>query len=157
DKGGHLQHDLFRNLLNASGKVQFVLGQLGLRLARRSSEQTFEGWIGHPERVGIAEEILIESQASIFADVNELFLDHRNVFRLAVGREAHDLVLPAIDLETCVISKSAVEQAKAVRETEFFQQRDLPASPKADRTSRPLSHTVHCQDGRLFEGRWVEG
>ena len=67
------------------------------------------------------------------------------ILRLAVGREAHHLVLAGIDLEAGVVGEGRVEQARASAGSgsPCSISRLLPL-PIADRRRRPLADAVHA-------------
>ena len=79
-----------------------------------------------------------------------------DVLRLAVGREAHQLVLAAVHLEAAEVRERRVEEADRVREPELREHVESVAAAEADRGRRPLPHAVHREDGRLLERRRVE-
>ena len=94
---------------------------------------------------------------AVLADLDQMVLDGLHVLRLAVGREAHQLVLAGVHLEPGVVGERAVEEAERVREPHLAQHVELMASAYADRRGRPLADAVDRQHRRLFERRWIEG
>ena len=75
---------------------------------------------------------MIHANAAVVADFGELILDKRNILRLAVGRQAHHFVFAAVDFESGVISKGAVQQTEAVGKAQLLQQSNLVSFSDAD-------------------------
>src|SRR5262249_40822146 len=138
----HLQHHFFSDDLDTSRQIHGLLRYPRFRSPWGSSEQPRECSIRHPQAVRISKILLIHSQAAVFSYFDELLLDQRNVLRRSIRRQAHDFVLAAVDPEASVVRKGAVEQAEAVGESQFFEQRDLVALAGANRAGRPLAHSV---------------
>ena len=86
-----------------------------------------------------------------------MILDLPDVFRFAVGRQAHDLVLARIDLEARIVSKSRIEQAEGMGEVNFFQHRQAVAATQRERSGGPFSYAVHGQHRSVRERRGEEG
>ena len=154
---GHLQHHLFGDVLNRARQVHLALRQLALGLARRPADQPLERAAGHRQPVRVREVLHVHPQAAIVADLEEVVLDELDVLRLAVRREAHHLVLARVHPEAGEVGEGRVQQAERVRKAQFPQQLDVAAAPDADRRGRPLADAVHRDDGRLLEGRRIEG
>ena len=68
----------------------------------------------------------------------EMIEDQAGIFRLAIGREAHHLVLARIDLEAGVVGESRIEQAERMRKVDLACQLERVAA--AD--SRPTSSSI---------------
>ena len=71
--------------------------------------------------------------------------DAVDVFRLAIGREPHQLVLAGIDLEAGVIGEGGIEQARANAGSAAPSAivSSLPR-PTADRGRAPFADAVHA-------------
>ena len=88
----HPKDDLLRHHLDAPGQIHLALRQLALELAVRASEQIRKPAVRHPHAGRIAEVALVESEGAVGLQVDEVIEDRVHVARLAVGREAHQLV-----------------------------------------------------------------
>ena len=77
--------------------------------------------------------------------------------RLAVGREAHDFVLVAENLESEKLCDGRIHGAQAVRPSLGAAALQVPAPASAHPDGLPLADAVHREDGRLFEGRGIKG
>ena len=71
-RAAHAQHDLLAHDLDRAGQVHLALGQLGLQLTRRPSEQRVERAVGHRETGEIVEILLIEREGAVVAQVDQL-------------------------------------------------------------------------------------
>ena len=153
----HLEHDFLGHLLNRTGQIHLALSDRRLRLARRSTKQLFECRPRHAKALRIREVLLVHSQRPVISKIDEVFLDERDVARLAIRGEFHDLVLAAVDPKPSEIGKRAVQQAQRIRKPELFEQRHLVSSTDSDGAGRPLTNTVNRHDGGLLERGRVEG
>ena len=81
-----------------------------------------------------------------------MLINRLHVLGLPVGRQAHDFVLPGIDLEAGVVSKRRVQQPERMGKGDIPQGRELMVVPQPGRRRGPLAHAVHAQDGRRVEG-----
>ena len=70
-----------------------------VRLPRRLAEQRGELVVGHAQAGAVVEIALVQPEAAVVVEVDELVQDQRRVFGLAIGREPHHLVLAGIHLE----------------------------------------------------------
>src|SRR5262249_33120550 len=85
-----------------------------------------------------------------------MFFDQIGVPGRPVGREAHELVLPAVHLEAAVIRESRIEQRQRVRKSLLMGERD-PISPAVSETGRgPLAHAIQRHYRSLLEWRRIE-
>src|SRR6185295_14822857 len=73
--------------------------------------------------------------------------------RLAVGGEAHDLVLARIHSKAGEIREGRIEKTERVWKAHLAQQLELIAAPDTDRRRGPLADAVHRDNGGLFERR----
>ena len=109
--------------------------------------------VRHAQAGAIVEVALVEAEGAVFLEVDDVVQDRVLELRLAVGREAHHLVLARIDLEAGVVGEGRVEQAERVREVDLLQHLELVALAEAERRGRPLADAVHAEDRGLLEGR----
>ena len=109
---GHLEHHLFGDLLDRARQVHLALRQPALRLAGRAAEQLLHPRPGHGQSVGVGEELLVHPQTAIVLDVDDVVLDRLHVLGLAVGRQAHDLVLTGVDAEAGEVGERGIQQAE---------------------------------------------
>ena len=112
----HPQHCFFRDLLHRARQVHLALRDLTFGRARRPAEQAFKFSAGHRQPRREVEILHVEAERAVFAQVNQLVENCLHVARLAVGREAHDLVLAGVDAEARVVCEGRVEHPQAVRE-----------------------------------------
>jgi hypothetical protein len=148
---------LRRHLLDRSRHVHLALPDLGLGSPSRTAEELLEGGPDHHQVVEVGKIVHVEPEGAVLLQVQELLEDPVPVDGLPVGGEAHQLVLPVVDLEAGVIGEGGVEQAQGVWKGELFQELETAPLPDADRRGRPLADPVHREDGRLRERRGVEG
>src|SRR5439155_17148711 len=92
----------------------------------------------HPER-------------TVTFQVDQLVVDKIDVFRLAVWREPHQLVLAGIDPKADEMGKSRIEQTDRMREAHFSEQLDAVAAPDAIGCGRPFTDAVEGQNGGFLE------
>ena len=81
----------------------------------------------------------------------------RRTGRLAVGGQAHQLVLAAVDPEAAIIGQGRVEQAERVGEAKLVRQVDRRPAAHPEAGGGPLADAVHGEDRGLVERRGVEG
>ena len=125
----HAQHDLLGDLLHRGGKIHVPLRELGLRIARRAAEKLVELRRRHGEAGRVIEVALVEPEGAVVLEVDHVVEDEVGVLGLAIGREAHDLVLARIDLEAGVVGEGGVQQAEAVRPADLALCLERIASP----------------------------
>ena len=111
----HPQHDLLGDFLDGRRQVHFALRDHRFGIARRAAEQFVEFAVRHRQSLAIIEILHVHRQRAVGLEVNQLFENHVRVFRLAVGREAHELVFAGVDAEAAEIGERAVKQAERVR------------------------------------------
>ena len=83
--------------------------------------------------------------------------DQVRVDRPAVGGQAHQLVLAAVDLEAAVVGERRVEQAERVGELDVVDQADAVPLADAEGGRAPLADAVEREDRRLVERAGEEG
>ena len=140
------QHDLLGHLLDRGGDVHVerreqILG----RVAHRRAEQVGELPVGHGEAGAIIEIIEIEPERSVRLQVDQMIEDAGGIFRLAVGGEAHELVLAGIHLEAGVVGERRIEQPERMREVQLLDDRQLVAVPDRRGGGAPFADPVHGQ------------
>ncbi len=84
--------------------------------------------------------------------VDQMIEDLLGELWLAIGRQAHELVLARIDLESGVISKRRIEQPERMREVDFLEDFELVAAAVRDRGCGPFADAVHGQHRGFFKG-----
>ena len=124
--------------------------------ARRLAEQRCEALVGHGQAGAVIEVRHVEPERAVGLEVDQVVEDELRVFRLAIGREPHHLVLAGVDLEAGVIGERRIEQAERMRKVDLLE--DLQAVAVADRRRgrRPFADAVHGQHRRVLEGRRKE-
>ena len=85
-----------------------------------SPNKSREGAVGHGEPGAVVEVSLVEVERAVALEVDDGVEDLLRIFRLAVRREPHDLVLTRIDFEAQVVGEGGVEQADRVREVDLL-------------------------------------
>ena len=156
DRARHAQHDLFAHNLDRAREVHFPLRELRLRDPRRPAEQAVESAIRHGEAGEVIEVPLVQRERAVLTQVDELAIDRIHIFWLAIGSQAHELVLARIDLETGVIGECGVEQPQGIGPAQFLQQFDVCVATHAKRSRRPFPHAVDRQDRGFAERRGKE-
>ncbi len=116
---GQPQHDLFRHLLHRGRQIHVALVQQFGGVARLAAEQRVEPAVGHGQAGAIIEIVEIEPETAVILEVDEMIEDRLRIFRLAIGREPHHLVLAGIDLEAGVVGEGRIEQPDRVREVDL--------------------------------------
>src|SRR5690606_22540753 len=104
----------------------------------------------------IVEVVEVEPERAVVFDIDQLAQDQVDVLRLAVGREAHQLVFAGVDREAEVIGEGGIEQAQGMRETNFFEKLYSVANSAAERGGAPLADAVDCENCGRLEGRGIE-
>ena len=153
---GHAQDHLLGDLLDRAREIHLPAGDLALGSAGRAAEEAGEAVVGHGQTVGISEVIEIQPEAAVGPQVEQVVVDLLDVAGLAVRREAHQLVLAAVDLEAGVVREGRVQQAEGVREVDLLEQAQAIAAAEAEGAGRPLPHAVEGEDGGAGEGRGEE-
>ena len=105
----------------------------------------------HRQALAVVEVLHVEPEAAVGLEVDQVLRDQVVVDGPAVGREAHQLVFAAVDLEAAVVGERGIEQPERVRKLQLLRQLDLVAAPDAQRRRAPLADAVERQDGRFVE------
>ena len=151
-----MQDHLFGHHLDRGRQIHILLGDRSFGFARWAAEEILEAAIRHGEAGAIVEIRLIDPEASIRFQVQQLVADKRGIFRLAVGRQPHQLVFTRIDLEAGVVGESRIEQAQRVGKMNLADDGKVLAAAERRRCRGPFAHAIHRQDQRLLEGRRIE-
>ena len=98
---------------------------------------------------------LVQPEAAVVLHIHQLVQDEVRVFRLAIGRQAHDLVFAGVDAKAGVIGQRGIKQTKRVREVQLAGH--LHVVPAADRYggSGPFADAVHSQHHRMTSAMGV--
>ncbi len=156
-RAGHAQDDLLGHRLDGPGQVHLPAGEIRLGRPGRTAEQLVEAPVGHPQRGQVPEVLPVDRERAVLVQVDEVLEDGVDEAGLAVGGQAHELVLAGVDPEAAVVGEGGVEQAQGVGEVELADHLDLVAPADADAGGGPLPHAVEGQDGRGLERRREEG
>src|SRR5262249_1721698 len=129
-----------------------------LRWLSRSAAKNREETIIHHCEAGAEGKIFeIELERALRLYVNEMIKNQSCIFWLAIGGEAHDFVLPGIDLEPRIIGESRIEQPERMRKMNLLYDLQLVIAAERGRCRRPFTNPVHGQDKRRPEGRRIIG
>ena len=150
------EHDFLGDGLHRGREIHVDLRQLFLGLARLDAEHIGELVVRHAQAGTIIEVGLVETEGAVFLEVDDLVEDQVLEPGLAIGCQAHDLVLARIDLEAGVVGESRIEQSQRMREVQLFQHLQAVALAIAQRRGRPFADPVHRQDGGFLERRGEE-
>ena len=153
----HPQHDFLDDDLDRGGKIHIALGEQRLGSTRRAAEEPVELLRRHRQPLAVVEVRHVHAERPVVLQVDQLFEDQVDVLRLAVGGQAHQLVLARIDLESAVIGEGRVEHAGRVRKVELVREIDAVAAAGAVAGGGPLAHAVDGKNGGFFERRGKEG
>ena len=156
DRAAETKHDLLGDGLDRRREIHVDLRQLFLGCAALDAEHIGELVVRHAEASAIVEVGLVEAEGAVLLEVDDLVEDQVLEPRLAVGREAHDLVFTRVDLEAGVVGKGRIEQSQRMREVQLFQHLEAVALAVAQRRGRPLADAIHGQDGGFLERRGKE-
>ena len=148
----HRQHRVLGDRLDAGGHVHVALLNGRLGIARRRAEQPIEPAVGHRQALAIVEVLHVEPEAPIGLEIDQMFRDEVFVDGPAVGRQSHQLVFAAVDLEPAVVRHGRIQQAERMRELDLLREFDLVATAHAKRRRAPLADAVERENRRLVEG-----
>ena len=128
-----------------------------LGLARRPAEQRVEPLVRHGQAGAIVEIVEVEPERAVGLQVDQIVVDQLGVFRLAVGREAHHLVLAGIDLEAGVIGEGRSRAGRDCGEMDFLVDLELVAVADARPTWSPIRRRRPCvSTAASLERRGIE-
>ena len=130
---GHLQDDLLGHVLDRAREIHLALRELRLGRPRGTAEEPLEAHAGHREAIGEVEVVHVEPDRAVGTDMDELLPDEIGVLRLAVGSEAHELVLATVDLEAAVVGEGRVQEADGVRELELREHLEPASTAHSER------------------------
>ena len=152
----YAQHDLLGHFLDTGRQVHVPLLQPGVWLARRSPEEVVEPLIGHGQALAVVEVVHVQPETAVRLEVDEVLVDRVLVDRLAIGSQAHQLVLAAVHTEAAVVRESRVEQTHRVRELQVVCQAKRVTRPSPVGSCAPLADAIQGEDGCFFEGAGEE-
>ena len=150
-RAGQPQHRFLDHGLRRGGEVHVPLRQRLVRLARRPAEQRVELAVGHRQPGAVGETVEIQAERAVRLEINQVIENGPEVLRLAVGRQAHHLVLAGVHLEAGVVGEGRVEQPQGVREVDLPRHLQLVAVADGYRGGGPLTDPVHGQHHRVAE------
>ena len=154
---GETEHRLVEHRLDGCGHIHVEWRQpVLLGPPRRLAEELGEALPDHAEARAIVEVALVQPETAVLLEIDHVLEDRRCKARLAIGREAHDLVLSRVHLEPEILGKGGIEQAEGMRKVDFLVDRKVRASAKPHARRRPLADAIHRQHHRLLEWRGEE-
>ena len=161
ERARQAQHDLLGHRLDRGGEIHVALGQQLVGLARRRAEQRVELVVGHASGRCNSRSIDWSSrnEPSALRSIRLSRISLR-VFRLAVGREPHHLVLAGIDLEAGVVGEGGIEQPERMREVDLLERssRSLPRPTPTDVVAHsPTPSIVSTAASSNGEGKNARG
>jgi hypothetical protein len=154
---GQAQHHFLRHRLNRARDIHVALLDGFLRAAGRPAEQPVKTAVGHGRAAQKIEAVQVHPKGTVGFEVQQFPQDHLRVDRFAVGGQAHEFVFAGIDAKSAVIRERRVKHPQRMRKAQFLQQFNRVAAPAANGRRRPFPHRVDGQNGRLGEGRRIEG
>ena len=99
---GQAQHHLADDLLHRGGDVHVPLLERRLGIARRPAQQLLEPAVGHFAALEKTEVIHVQPERAVRLQIDHVFNNRSGKTRLAVRREAHQLVLAGVDAKPAV-------------------------------------------------------
>ena len=153
---GELQDRLLGHLLDRGREVHLAPRDPALGLARRPLEEVVKALVGDDLAVQEAEVVEIQPVGAVRLEVDQHVADAVGVEGPAVGREAHQLVLPGVHLEAAEVGERAVQQPQRVGVVDLLQGPDLLALSAGDARRGPLADAVDGEDRGLGEWGGVE-
>ena len=111
-----------------SREVDLPARDLALGLRAAAAEEPVEAPVGHGVPAEEAEVAHVHPERSVRAQIEQIVEDALRVARLAVGGQAHELVLARVDPEPAEVREGRVQQPERVREEELALELD-PVSP----------------------------
>ncbi len=100
---GRLEHHVLGDPLNTGRQIHVPLLQPRLRLTRRAAEELGEPAPGHPQALAGGEVGRVQRIAAVVLEIDQVLPDQVDIPGLAVGCQAHQLVLAAVDREAAVV------------------------------------------------------
>ena len=126
--------------------AHLALGDLTLRLPRRSIEQVVECGGGHRQSLTVVEVAHVQPKRPIFFQIDQMRENHIFVNRLAIRSQTHHFVFPAIDAKSSEIGERGIQKSKRMRETNFADQVNFVLATNSDARSGPFADTIDRQD-----------
>jgi len=122
------------------------------RLTRPPAKQLMELRARHRQTLAVVEVAHIQPERAIVFDIQQMITDQIDVFRLTVGRQAHQFVFARVDLESTEVRKGRVEQSQRVRKVQLVRKLDLVPVTGAKTSGGLLAYAIKRENRRLFEG-----
>src|SRR2546421_234174 len=94
------------------------------------------------------------TQLSATPPPRQRFFKPVHIFRLAVGREADELVFAGVHAEAGEVSERRIQEAERVRKMQFAEHLDFAAATRAVARGRPFAHAGHREKRRVRIRRW---
>ncbi len=118
----------------------------GVPACAAGRRRAVERVVGHGQAGAVVEVVHVEPERAVVLEVDQVLADQRRRNRLAVGRQAHQLVLAGVDLEPGVVGEGRIEQPQRMREVDLPQRRQRgcprPARPRWWPTRPPRRGTA---------------
>ena len=83
----------------------------------------------------------------------ETIANQRGVFGIAVGREAHQLVLARVHPKAGIVGEGRIEQAERMGEVDLPQHLQAIAAAEGRRGGGPFAYAIHCEHGGARRAR----
>ena len=106
------QHDLVCDRLNARCEIHIALRQFRLGMSRWTAKKAVKAAVRHREAFAVAEVPHVQTKRTVFLQIHERPQNQISVLGLAVGRQAHQLVLAGIHLKAGVVREGRIEQSE---------------------------------------------
>ena len=111
----HAQHDFLGHRLDARRQIHVALFDHAPPGARGGPPKSWsKPLVGHRQPLAIVEILHVHPEAAVGPQVDQVLANQVGVDGLAVGRQAHQLVFAAVDLEPAIIGERRVKQAERV-------------------------------------------
>ena len=138
----------------AARSISFAV-MMPLGLPRRAAEQIVKPWRGHRQPLAIVEVRHVQPERSVVHDPDQPLQDQIDVARLAVGRQAHQLVFAGIHPEAGVVGERRIQHAERVRKPLLVTEHDPVAVPvpSALVLHSPTASTVRMAASANGEGK----
>ena len=147
----HVQDNFLGHHLDARRKIHVPLFQWRLGLAGRSAEQVVKPAVRHRQPLAIVEIIHVHPEAAVAPEFDQVPANGFGKLRPAIGRQTHELVFAAVDLEPAVIGERGIQQPQRMGKLQFAQQPDTVAFAIADGRRAPFAHAVEREDCRCVK------
>ena len=156
------EHDLFGDRLHRGGEIHVALGKRFLGVTRRPAEQIVKPLVGHPEPGAVVEIALVEAEAAVGLQIDQVVEDSLGKARLAIRGEAHHLVFARIDFEPGVVGERGIKQSERVREMDLLDHlsvlpRPMPTEVVAHSPTPSIVSTAASSngEGKKADAAWL--